>query len=95
MSMEIKKTAGALEEWMPLLEYAVQTGMSVSTVRRYIKANKIAYKLENGKYFIHNPGGKAKGPILDQTELVQAQNQINELKMLIAIYEEKLSKYDH
>ncbi len=40
--------------WVPLLEYAVKKGVSLSTLRRYIKAEKIAFKLEKGRYFIQD-----------------------------------------
>ncbi len=45
---------GPSNEWLPLMEYAVQKGVSLSTLRRYIKAQKVEYKLEKGRYFIRN-----------------------------------------
>src|SRR5579871_6558937 len=99
------------EKWIPILDYAVQRGVSTSTLRRYIKANKIKYKLENGRYLLAADASTPKparsaweaagaaGPTgisvyarvreLEES-LAQAQEQISELKMLIAIYEEKL-----
>lgn len=38
--------------WIPLMDYAMKKGVSLSTLRRHIKANKIAYKIENGKYLL-------------------------------------------
>jgi hypothetical protein len=38
--------------WIPLLEYAIKNGVSLSTLRRYIKANKIKYKSESGRYMV-------------------------------------------
>lgn len=98
------------EQWIPILDYAVQRGVSTSTLRRYIKAKKIQYKVENGRYLLK---AEAKSAInilpptsgvtnapLDlsvftrvrelEEKLAQAQEQISELKMLVAIYEEKL-----
>src|SRR5580658_7103052 len=96
------------EKWIPILDYAVQRGVSTSTLRRYIKANKIKYKLENGRYLLAADSAipMPARPVWDgagaqgisvyvrvrelEEKLAHAQEQISELKMLIAIYEEKL-----
>ena len=39
-------------EWLPLLEYSVRTGVSLSTLRRYIKAGKVEFKVEDGRYLL-------------------------------------------
>jgi hypothetical protein len=39
-------------EWMSLMDYAMKNGVSLSTLRRHIKAKKIEYRLENGRYLI-------------------------------------------
>ncbi len=44
-------------QWIPLLEYAVKTGTSVSTIRRHIKARKLKFRSENGRYQIWMSGG--------------------------------------
>ena len=38
--------------WLPLTEYALRSGMSISTLRRKIKSNNIEYKMEEGRYLI-------------------------------------------
>lgn len=38
--------------WLPLTEYAIRSGMSISTLRRKIKSNTISYKMEEGRYLI-------------------------------------------
>ena len=38
--------------WLPLTEYAVKSGVSLSTIRRKIKSNTIPFKLEKGRYLI-------------------------------------------
>jgi hypothetical protein len=40
------------QHWLPLTEYALRSGMSISTLRRKIKSNTIAYKMEDGRYLI-------------------------------------------
>lgn len=38
--------------WVSLLEFAVKNGVSLSTLRRHIKAKKLQYKTEGGKYWV-------------------------------------------
>jgi len=39
-------------QWLSLMDYAQRKEISLSTLRRYIKANKVTYKLENGRYLL-------------------------------------------
>jgi hypothetical protein len=39
-------------DWIPLLDYALKNDVSLSTLRRYIKANKVQYKIEKGRYLL-------------------------------------------
>jgi len=39
-------------QWLPLVEYSIKSGVSLSTIRRKIKSNSIQFKLEKGKYLI-------------------------------------------
>lgn len=43
---------GIENEWLSLTEYASEYGISVSTLRRRIKGNKVKYKLIHGKYYL-------------------------------------------
>lgn len=38
--------------WLPLAEYSMKHKVSISTLRRRIKAEDIQYRLDDGKYFI-------------------------------------------
>lgn len=40
------------DSWLPLMDYSTKHKISVSTLRRRIKANDIKYRFEDGKYFI-------------------------------------------
>lgn len=42
------------KHWLPLTEYALRSGMSISTLRRKIKSNTISYKMEDGRYLIQS-----------------------------------------
>lgn len=43
-----------VEAWLALNDYANKHQVSISTLRRRIKSNKIKYKLDDGKYFIED-----------------------------------------
>ncbi|MBY0471829.1 hypothetical protein K2X30_11740 [bacterium] len=73
-------------QWIPLMEYATKKGVSLSTLRRYIKSDKVQYRVENGRYLLLDPD--ASNSIEEQ--LRKAHEEIAELKMLIALYEEKI-----
>ncbi|MBS1959152.1 MAG: hypothetical protein JST80_06770 [Bdellovibrionales bacterium] len=102
-------------DWIPLVEFSVQKGISLSTLRRYIKANKIPWKLVDGRYLVmddgtfsaprnHDPKGVALIVSHDhlatnveeriqnlESALSAANEEIAELKTLVAFYEEKWS----
>ncbi len=43
----------SMDQWLPLTEYATKYKVSVSTLRRRIKAEDIKYLFQDGKYFIY------------------------------------------
>ncbi|MEX0798677.1 MAG: hypothetical protein WD025_04505 [Bacteriovoracaceae bacterium] len=88
--------------WLSILEFAHYKGKSVSTVRRYIKADRVKHKEENGKYFIwakdyHDPAQQNEKAFLElrlENERLKKENRVlseqtDELKMLVEIYEEE------
>lgn len=90
------------KEWIPLVEYALKKNISLSTLRRYIKANKILFRVENGRYLIFDENGHSSSNSNSHTssvapatqefealtsQLLKAQEEIVELKTLIAFYE--------
>jgi hypothetical protein len=95
------------EKWVPLVEFSVQKGISLSTLRRYIKSNKIPWKLLEGRYLVMDDGSFstpksdakqiADAPAKDvesrlknlEQSLNAANEEIAELKTLVAFYEEK------
>lgn len=53
MSQHVSETCNESSGlWLPLTEYAVKSGISLSTIRRKIKSNALTYRLENGRYLI-------------------------------------------
>lgn len=89
-------------KWLSILEYAAYKKKSISTVRRYIKANRVKHKDENGKYFIFVKNLSETSTASDREVLkLQLENDRlkreinrvieinNEYKMLIDIYEKQ------
>jgi hypothetical protein len=96
------------ENWIPLVEFSVKKGISLSTLRRYIKSNKIPWKLLEGRYLVlddgtftaprnHDPRLNLPNASEDMDARVKnieqalnaANEEIAELKTLVAFYEEK------
>lgn len=60
MSQHVSETCNESSGlWLPLTEYAVKSGVSLSTIRRKIKSNSIPFRLEKGRYLILFEDGKA------------------------------------
>lgn len=113
-SRENQQSQPISQEWISLMDYANKTGVSLSTLRRHIKAGKIPYRVENGRYllmdqpteaFVETPAPhRYVAPVQEEglapmqikvskleKDLRRAQEEIAELKTLIAFYEEKIS----
>ncbi len=88
--------------WLTIPEYSSYRDKSVSTIRRYIKSDRVKYKLDDGKYFIfvshENYQNKQTSQEREDMELrfrlVELESKIrqleeenNDLKMLVEIYE--------
>jgi hypothetical protein len=85
--------------WLSILDYANVKKTSISTIRRSIKAGHLKFKEENGKYFIWTREVKSevlseKSALAHKLELefLQRQNrelqqEIEDLKMLLSVYE--------
>ena len=53
MSQHVMETCNESDGlWLPLVDYSIKSGVSLSTIRRKIKRNDIPYRLEKGKYLI-------------------------------------------
>ncbi|MCB9094777.1 MAG: hypothetical protein H6621_06885 [Halobacteriovoraceae bacterium] len=84
-------------KWLSITDYSSYKKVSVSSIRRYIKANRVQFKKEDGKYWIWV---KAFDPQLmgkKEQDFSQLQKKINELeeenqelRMLVELYEKKL-----
>lgn len=90
--------------WISLMDYAQVNNVSLSTLRRRIKGKRVQFKIKKGRYLLWHDGevtrkttsgpsnaleSKLKGV---EKDLQKAQEEIAELKTLIALYEEQLPK---
>lgn len=84
--------------WLSILEYAAVKKTSISTIRRSIKSGVIKYKEENGKYFIWTKeiqDSKVDHSLRLENNLIKKKNreleeEINDLKMLLQVYESRI-----
>ena len=89
-------------KWLSIIDYARYKGISISTIRRYIKAGRVKYRLQAGKYEIFvsqfylekisDGQDKELFKLKLENEELRRQNQLmvdelSELKMLISVYE--------
>jgi DNA-binding transcriptional MerR regulator len=63
--------------WLPLIEYSVRAGVSLSTIRRKIKTNSIPFRLEKGKYLILYSNGSetASKPSLSMDQPMESERE--------------------
>lgn len=95
--------------WLTISEYSGYRQLSVSSIRRYIKSNKVIHKKDNGKYFIFVTNENLTKNELKMTsqkslEILSLSSEVkrlteenNDMKMLIEIYEKskKFKKDNH
>ncbi|MES2856027.1 MAG: hypothetical protein V4692_09190 [Bdellovibrionota bacterium] len=67
--MALEQTAVGEENWLLLTDYASKYRISVSTLRRRIKAHQVQFRFEGGKYLlldeapeVHEPESPESGP---------------------------------
>lgn len=70
--------------WLSILEYSQLKNISVSTVRRYIKADRVKYTKEDGKFSIFMTSEnykRFKGSENDDSEMLELKLRIQELEI--------------
>ena len=88
--------------WLSILDYSQYKKASISTIRRHIKSNIVKSKEVEGKYYIYvsdvkKVSLKGEGDLLRlkleieflKQEMKKLQEENNELKMLVDLYENK------
>lgn len=87
-------------KWLSIVEYSLYRNISVSSVRRYIKSDKVQCRLIKGKYYVWATNYYKKladqntqdqngdlALLLEQNNQLKEENQ--ELKMLVQLYERR------
>lgn len=87
--------------WLSILEYSHFKKVSISTIRRHIKANLVKWREEEGKYFVWTAADttdietRKEGDVLAlklELERLKSENralrgELDEVKMLVRLYE--------
>ena len=91
-----------MENWIPISEYAKKNGISVSTVRRRIKENKIPFKKEGARYLVKDEEKGDKLAIIEEALLNMIESQkelikdkdakIEELERIIKFKDEEIDE---
>ena len=73
-----------MQKWLPVIDYAVNKRVSISTLRRRIKSQSLEHRLENGRYLIlaelDSEGANLKVETTASESLLVVQNLISEIK---------------
>ena len=91
--------------WLSISDYSRFKSLSISTIRRKIKAGHLKYKFEDGKYEIFTPLStqEINSSINNQIQSLVEENKalkkinsemsetINELEMLVKLYENQMT----
>lgn len=80
------------EHWVPLVEFSVKKGISLSTLRRYIKSNKIPWKLIDGRYLVMDDGTihAPRNHDPDQNVIVRRTPEISDIESRVKHLETEL-----
>lgn len=87
-------------QWLPLIEYSIKSGVSLSTIRRKIKSNSIPYKLEKGKYLILFQGttpvwdGVADIPVKRSEQPASPKNQSEDTQTTIQAQKHRIQQLE-
>jgi len=77
--------------WMSILEYASFKSISISTIRRYIKAGRVKTKKDGGKFFIYVSPEKIREKNSKEEAYLELQLENERLKMKIKSLEEEMN----
>ena len=97
MSQHVPETCNESDGlWLPLIEYSVKTGVSLSTIRRKIKSNSIQFRLEKGRYLIYcGEARMAATPAAPALRVATTPSRpADEVRMVSEAYEHALKEKD-
>jgi hypothetical protein len=74
--------------WLSITDYSLYKKVSISTIRRHLRAKILNYKEEDGKYFIYVAKSE-KIKIKEEEEILKAKLEIEFLKNQLRKYKEE------
>ena len=83
---------GGIKMWLSLTEYSLKHHVSISTLRRKIKADDIQYKLDDGKYYIFDEPQQQHRPSLSSENSSEATDKSNSSIQKSSIIKTEISK---
>ncbi len=86
--------------WLPLTDYSIKHKVSISTLRRKIKASDVQYRLDEGKYLILDSGFESESANEHRPSLMsdfglapqQTENKVTEQARVATALEPALKK---
>lgn len=78
--------------WLSILDYSHYKKVSISTIRRHIKANLVKWKEAEGKYLIWTPAAPSDIDTKKEAELVTLRFEVQRLKQLNRQLSEELDE---
>lgn len=82
--------------WMDINDYSLLKGISISTIRRYIKKEKLIWKFENGKYLIQINEWEYNDSFNESNAIVylkRLQDEHEELKRELIKTKQEINEY--
>lgn len=84
--------------WLSIIEYSNYRKISISTIRRYIRDNRVQHKQIKGKYFIAENKERYLSRMSEKSQdtvdvkklknlVKELREENDELKMLVSLYE--------
>ena len=74
--------------WLSITDYSLYKKVSISTIRRHLRAKILNYKEEDGKYFIYVAKSE-KIKLKEEEEILKARLEIELLKTQLREYKEE------
>jgi hypothetical protein len=62
-------------QWLSISDYSSEYQISISTLRRRIKANQIPYKMIGGKYYLSLDSSEPVSPVINKYDSGQGKKQ--------------------
>ena len=77
--------------WLPLMDYSMRKGVSLSTLRRHIKAGKVQFKVEDGRYLLFDDAAASPNESTASTiQPAPSAHEASQLRFMVSRLEQEL-----